>query len=64
MLEFIIAMENETGEVCLYYLFKFLWDFIMWKHHLVGKIYICIHALCVDTTGQFMTGSFIVLVPK
>ena len=30
----------------------------------MGKIYIFIHALCVDNIGQFMTGSFIVLVPK
>ena len=43
MQEFLIAMENEAGETCFYYLFN-LWDIIMQKQHLVGKIDICIHA--------------------
>ena len=36
----------------------------MQKQHHVGKIYICDHVLCVDNTGQFVTGTFIVLVLK
>ena len=42
MQEFLIAMENEVGEKCFYYPFN-LWDIILWKQHLVGKIDICIH---------------------
>ena len=64
MLEFIIAMENETGEMCFYYLFIFYGILLCGNDTSWAKIYICIYALCVDNTGQFMTGSFIVLVPK
>ena len=42
MQEYLIAMENETGEMC-FYLFN-LWDIITWKQYLVGKINICIYA--------------------
>ena len=52
MLEFLIAMENETGEMCFYYLFN-LWDIYMQKQHLVVKIDICIHA-CI-MCGQYRT---------
>ena len=42
MQELLVAIENESGETCFYYLFN-LWDIIMWKKHLMGKIDICIH---------------------
>ena len=50
---------------CVSIIWSILWDIIMWKQHLKVKfIFVFIHALCVDNTGQFMHGSFIVLVPK
>ena len=50
MQEFLIAMENETGETCFYYLFNFMGYYYVQKQHLVGKIDICIHAcsMCVQ----------------
>ena len=38
MLEIIIAMENEAGEMCFFYFVKVKGVF-MWKQYLLGKIY-------------------------
>ena len=57
MLEFIIAMENETGETCFYYLFTY---YVETTPH-GQNLHSCI---MWDNTGQFMTGFFIVSVQK
>ena len=65
MQEFVIAMENETGEVCFYYLFNFYGILLCRNNTLwVKLIFAFMHALCVDNTGQFMHGSFIVFSAK
>ena len=44
---------NETGEMCFYYVLTY---------HVEATLHG--QNLYLDNTGQFMTGSFIVLVPK
>ena len=43
MLEFIISMESETGEVC-FFLFVLFGILFMQKQYLMDKINICIEA--------------------
>ena len=67
MQEFIIAMENKTGEMCFYYLFTFMGHYYVKekKKEVMEKFILAfIYALFVDNTWLFMIGSFIVLVSK
>ena len=61
MQEFIIAMENETGEMYFYY-FSVFYGILLCRNHTswIKLIFAFMHALCVDNTGQFIHGSFIV----
>ena len=62
--EFLIAMENETGEMCS--IISSIYGISLCKNNTswVKLIVALMHAICMDNIGQFVTCSLIVLMPK